>query len=96
VFIRRACNTTLRATVHLWADRSRAKCPWAQAYYRQKRDRGMAHAAALRCLAMRWLKILWKMWTDRTPYDGERHLRDQVKHGSWVIALMPQATAQTH
>jgi transposase len=96
VFIRRACNTTLRATVHLWADRSRAKCPWAEAYYRQKRQQGMGHAAALRCLAMRWLKILWKMWTDRTPYDGERHLHDQVKHGSWVIALMPQSTLQTH
>lgn len=96
VFIRRACNTTLRATVHLWADCSRAKCPWAQAYYRQKRDRGMGHAAALRCLAMRWIKILWKMWTDHTPYDGERHLQDQVKHGSWVIGLMPQSTAQLY
>lgn len=96
VFIRRACNTTLRATVHLWADCSRAKCPWAQAYYHQKRQQGMRHAAALRCLAMRWLKILWKMWTDRTPYDGERHLQDQVKHGSWVIALMPQPTLQPH
>jgi hypothetical protein len=31
---------------------------------------------------MRWLKILWKMWTDSIPYDGERHLRDQVRHGS--------------
>ena len=94
VFIRRACNTTLRATVHLWADCSRAKCPWAQAYYLQKRQQGMGHAAALRCLAMRWLKILWKMWTDHTPYDGERHLGDQDKHGSWVIALMPQPTMQ--
>lgn len=96
VFIRRACNTTLRATVHLWADCSRAKCPWAEAYYRQKRQQGLGHASALRCLAMRWLKILWKMWTDRMPYDGERHLHDQVKHGSWVIALMPQSTLQPH
>ena len=94
VFIRRACNKTLRATVHLWADCSRAKCPWAEAYYRQKRERGKGHAAALRCLAMRWLKILWKMWTDRTAYDGERHLRDQVQHGSWVIALMPASPVQ--
>ena len=94
VSIRRACNKTLRATVHLWADRSRAKCPWAEAYYRRKRERGMGHAAALRCLAMRWLKILWKMWADHASYDGERHQRDQVRHGSWVIALMPELTAQ--
>jgi transposase len=94
VIIRRACNMTLRATVHLWADRSRIKCPWAEAYYRRKREQGMGHADALRRLGMRWLKILWNMWTDRTPYDGERHQRDQLKHGSWVISLMPEAAAQ--
>jgi hypothetical protein len=94
VVIRRACNLHLRATLHLWADHSRVKAPWAQAYYRQKREQGMRHAAALRCLAMRWLKVLWKMWADRSAYDGDRHLRDQLQHGSWVIALMPQTVAQ--
>ena len=96
VILRRACNTTLRATLHLWADRSRIKAPWAQAYYRHKRDQGMGHAAALRCLAMRWLKILWKMWMEHTPYDGDRHLRDQIKHGSWVISLLPQPASRSN
>src|SRR5665213_1790213 len=96
VVIRRACNLHLRATLHLWADLSRFKTPWAQAYYKQKREQGMLHAAALRCLAMRWLKILWTMWADRKTYDGERHLRDQLHHGSWVIKLMPQPAAQSN
>jgi transposase len=96
VVIRRACNMFLRATVHLWADRSRVKAPWADAYYWQKRKQGMNHAAALRCLGMRWLKILWKIWKQRTPYDGDSHLRDQLKHGSWVIALLPQRAAQSN
>lgn len=96
VFIRRACNKSLRATVHLWADRSRIKCPWAEAYYRRKREQGMGHADSLRRLAMRWLKILWKMWTQRTTYDADRHLRDQIKHGSWVIGLMPKAAVQSN
>ena len=91
---RRACNKVLRATVHLWADRSRLTCPWAQAYYQHKRQQGMEHAAALRCLGMRWLKILWKMWNDRTSYNSDRHLRDQLKHGSWVIKLLPNTAAQ--
>jgi transposase len=94
VLFRRACTTTLRATVHLWANLSRVRSPWAQAYYRQKRAQGMSHAAALRCLAMRWLKMLWKMWMDRQPYDADRHLRDQTSHGSWVIALIPPAVSQ--
>jgi transposase len=91
VHFRRGCNHWLRATVHLWADQSRKWCAWAQAYYLQKKAQGMAHAAALRCLGQRWLKILWRMWQDGVAYDEARHLRNQVAHGSWVIALVPPA-----
>lgn len=87
VTLRRACNTTLRATVHLWANLSRQTCAWAQVYYQQKKSQGLTHAAALRCLGQRWLKILWKMWQENKPYDEARHTRNQIKHGSWVIRL---------
>lgn len=92
VVIRRACNKTLRATVHLWADLSRHICVWAEAYYQQKRADGMTHATALRCLGNRWLKILWKMWQTKTNYDESLHLRNQTRHGSWVIKLLPETT----
>ena len=87
VRLRRACNHHLRYAVHLWADLSRAYCPWAQAYYQAQRERGKSHAAALRCLGNRWLKILWKMWQTRTPYDADLHTRNQTAHGSWVLKL---------
>jgi transposase len=86
---RRACNKSLRATVHLWANLSRARCTWAEVYYRQKRAQGKSHACALRCLGQRWLKILWKMWQTRTGYDEQRHTQNQIQHGSWVLALNP-------
>ena len=87
VRFRYACNKNLRAAVHLWADLSRKKCAWAQVYYQQKRLEGKSHACALRCLGQRWLKILWKMWQTKTPYDEQMHTRNQIKHGSWVLAL---------
>ena len=37
---RRACQKVLRQTVHLWANLSRTKCPWAEAYYQKKREEG--------------------------------------------------------
>ncbi len=89
---RRACQKTLRFTVHLWANLSRPACPWAEAYYRKKRKEGKSHACALRCLGQRWLKILWKMWQTGTCYDAEFHQRNQVQHGSWVITLLPTAS----
>jgi len=87
--IRHACNDTLRATVHLWADLSRRQCAWAQAYYERHREDGQSHACALRCLGQRWLKILWKMWQTHTPYDEALHTRNQTQHGSWILALKP-------
>lgn len=87
VHIRRACNTSLRAAVHLWANLSRAKCAWAQAYYQAHRNKGQSHASALRCLAQRWLAILWRMWQDHALYDPELHMRNQLQHGSWILKL---------
>jgi transposase len=85
--LRRSCSHTLRAAVHLWANLSRAKCAWAQAYYAAHRQKGQSHACALRCLGQRWLKILWKMWQSRTRYDEALHARNQIKHGSWLLQL---------
>jgi len=94
VKLRRACNKVLRATVHLWADESRHDCAWAQAYYRRKKEQGKNHATALRYLARRWLKILWRMGRDRRPYHESHHMGRLAKSGSWVIALVPKPEAQ--
>ncbi len=34
--LRRACQKTLRCTVHLWVNLSRRTCPWAESYYRKR------------------------------------------------------------
>ncbi len=87
VHIRRGVNRFLRTAVHLWSDQSRHACAWAQAYYAAQRKRGKSHACALRCLGQRWLKILWKMWQEKTCYDEQRHTKNQTEHGSWVLKL---------
>jgi transposase len=91
--LRYACDDTLRATVHLWANLSRNQCAWAEAYYQAHRKKGQSHACALRCLGQRWLKILWKMWQSRQPYDEALHTRNQTQHGSWVLTLTPAPTS---
>jgi transposase len=89
VRIRWACDLFLRHTIHLWADCSRRKSSWAQAYYSEKREKGMSHAAALRCLGKRWLKLLWRLWQDRMAYDPNTHFKSLQDHASWVLQLMP-------
>jgi transposase len=87
--IRRACNKPLRATLHLWMEQAIQRSVWSATYYQKKRAEGKSHASALRCLAQRWLKILWTMWQERKPYDEARHTANQVAHGSWVLSLLP-------
>jgi transposase len=94
--LRHVCDHFLRYTVHLWVDQTRRTCPWAQAYYQAKRDEGHGHASALRCLGKRWLKLLWRMWQDHTPYDEAKHLKALQQHGSpiWQTLQTQLATAQ--
>ncbi|ODU07677.1 MAG: IS110 family transposase [Pseudonocardia sp. SCN 72-86] len=47
--------------------------PWAQDVYARARGRGHNHAHAVRVLARAWLRIIWRCWTDHTPYDLEHH-----------------------
>jgi transposase len=93
VRVRWSCDKFLRYTVHLWADCFRKASAWGQAYYQKKREEGMSHACALRCLGQRLLKILFRMLKDHTPYDAELHARNQQKHGSWVLKLVTQPAA---
>lgn len=92
--IRWACARVLRHTVHLWADCSRRVSRWAQAYYAQKRQDGMSHAAALRCLGKRWLKILWRMWQDRRCYDPSVHEQSLRDHGSKFAVALPSSPGE--
>jgi transposase len=89
VYLRYQCNRFLRATIHLWVDLSRHYCDWARIYYEAHRKKGQSHACALRCLGMRWLKIIAAMIRNQTPYDAAVHTRNQLQHGSWVMQLQP-------
>src|SRR5215510_9407407 len=63
------CPTFLRQTFVEWAAESTRHSFWARVYYQQQRDKGKAHQAAVRALAFKWLRILFRCWQDRTPYD---------------------------
>src|SRR6266540_1583444 len=45
---------------------------WAKAFYERQRAKGSSHNAAIRALAFKWIRILWRCWADRQPYDETR------------------------
>jgi hypothetical protein len=46
---------------------------WAEAFYAQQRARGASHQSALRALAFKWARILFRCWQDRAPYDEAKY-----------------------
>jgi transposase len=69
------CPTFLRQTFVEWAAESIRHSFWAQIYYQQQRDKGKAHQAAVRALAFKWIRILYRCWQERTPYDESIYLQ---------------------
>jgi transposase len=69
------CPKFLRQTFVEWAAESTRHSFWAQVYYQQQRDKGKAHQAAVRALAFKWIRILYRCWQDRTPYDESIYLQ---------------------
>jgi transposase len=68
-----ACNKRLRDAVSCLADASRKTNPWAQKTYQDAINRGKNHRHALRILGRAWLRVIWRIWQDHTPYDPTRH-----------------------
>jgi transposase len=68
-----ACNKNLRAAVSVLADTSRHHNPWAADIYQRARARGHHHPHAIRILGRAWLRIIWRLWQNRTTYDPHRH-----------------------
>jgi transposase len=74
IHFRRACSAFLRQTFHQFAAHSVAKSQWARQFYDQQRDKGKRHHAVVRSLAFKWIRVLFRCWQDRTPYDEARYL----------------------
>jgi transposase len=73
VTFRRACNHRLRAALTCLADNSRHASSWAASIYASARARGCDHPHAVRILSRAWLRVIWRAWIDRKPYDLNHH-----------------------
>jgi len=78
VAFRWACNKRLRQALTTFADHSRHASAWAASVYTGARARGCDHPHAIRILARAWVRVLWRCWQDRRPYDVTQHRAAQL------------------
>ena len=86
------CPKFLRQSFVEWAAESIRHSVWAQVYYQQQRDKGKAHQAAVRALAFKWIRILYRCWQERTPYDEATYLQALARRGSSLIQNLAKAS----
>ena len=91
---RHACAKFLLQTFHEFARCSIKLCQWAQLYYQQQRAIGKRHHAAVRALAFKWIRILWRWWRDRVAYNDARYTAALHRTASPLAKLFPQASEQ--
>lgn len=73
VHFRWACNKRFRKAITTFADNSRHESPWAALIYTQARARGHDHPHAVRILARAWIRVIYRCWQNRQPYDTNLH-----------------------
>ena len=78
------CPKFLRQSFVEYAAKSIGQCEWAMLFYRNQRRQKKDHNAALRALAFKWQRIMFRCWQTRQPYDEQRYLEALAKHGSWL------------
>ena len=66
------------------------RCDWARALYQQLRARGQRHWAAIRVIAYKWIRILFRCWKDRVPYDEPKYLKSLERRNPRLWAAIQQ------
>jgi transposase len=79
------CPKFMRQTFHEYAGQSVMHSLWAKAYYESQRAKGKSQAKAVRALAYKWIRIMFKCWKTKTAYDEVKYLESLRKRNSPLL-----------
>lgn len=88
VRFRWACNHSYRQTAQQFAKSSVRTSVWAAGYFQRSLTRGQSQSHAYRCLANRWLHVIWTLWQKRVLYDETYHMSHVNKHRKPAVGLI--------
>jgi transposase len=80
------CPKFIRQAFVEYAGESIRHSTWAKSFYERQRAKGKKHQAAVRALAYKWIRIIWKCWQTRTKYDEARYVECLRKKGSAFVS----------
>jgi transposase len=90
IYRRYKCSSFIRQSFHEWANETTKHCLWARAFYVQGREKGMGHHQAVRSLAYKWIRIIYKCWKEQIPYDDGHYMSMLKKRGSGLMKIIAE------
>jgi len=81
VHFRYARPIFLHQSIVEFAKCSIGHCEWARLLYEHQLGKGKSRWAAIRVVAFKWLRVLWRCWQERQPYDEITYLRSLQRDG---------------
>jgi transposase len=87
-----ACPKFLKQTFHEYAGLSIKQSKWANAYYTLQRKNGKTAQMAKRALAYKWMRIIFRCWKNRVPYDEAKYIESLKRAKSPLLACMDNET----
>jgi transposase len=91
------CPRFFRQTFVEFAYCSIQNCAWAKAYYDDQKAKGKKHHQAVRALAFKWIRIIWKLWKDKVPYNDSIYTKSLEKKNAPLLVTInktPGASTQ--
>lgn len=82
------CSKPLKQAFIEWTFLSLRSSYWADELYKKIRAKGKAHSVAIRAIAFKWVRIIFRCWKNNTTYSEVNYLKALRKAGS------PLASAQ--
>jgi transposase len=93
IHFRWGCPKFLRQTFHEYAALSIQFGGWARAFYDKQKAKGKSHHAAVRSLAFKWIRILFRCWQSRQRYDDKLYEAARSGRAVPIVSQNPQDSA---
>ena len=82
------CPKFERQSFHEYAGESILWSRWAAAFYLLQRQAGKSHHSAVRALAFKWQRVIWRCWQNRAAYDEKIYEAALRKSNSPIVPLL--------
>lgn len=80
----------VKQTFYEYAEHSIQGSTWANAFYEMKTEHGDSHQTAVRKLAFKWIRIMYRCWMNREPYSELTYIKALLQGGSNVPEYIPE------